>query len=80
MTTTGDGLLYLLRAEPTLLPPAPADSLAAAMDRRRHDEVHPCLRCGLLAHYALVAHTEIGNRWLDLCILCTEWLRANTTQ
>lgn len=39
MTSAADGLLYLLRANPSLLPPAPADVDAWAMERRRHDTV-----------------------------------------
>ncbi len=74
-----DALLYLLRGNPTLLPEAPPDTTAEQMDHRRLDEVHACLRCGKRAQCAIVAHTEIGNRWLDLCHGCTNWLRMNAT-
>lgn len=71
-----DGFLHLLKAEPTLLPPAPTGDIAAAIEHRRHDEVHSCLRCGGRAQCAFVADTSLGNRWLDLCAACTEWLRS----
>jgi hypothetical protein len=64
------GLLYLLRDEPTLMDPAPADVDAQAMERRRHDEAHTCLGCGTDARCAVVADTEMGPRWLDLCWRC----------
>jgi hypothetical protein len=73
------GLLHLLKAEPTLLPVAPESDWAAAIERRRLDEVHACLRCGQRAHCALVAETEIGPRWLDLCHRCIHWLRVNAS-
>jgi hypothetical protein len=69
-----DGLLHLLAAEPTLLPPAPAD---ADIERRRHDEVHSCLRCGQRAQAALIADTKPGRRWLDLCMNCFTWARTS---
>lgn len=71
---TADGMLHLLKAEPTLLPEAPAGYTTQDMDRRRHDEIHPCLRCGQRAALAYVADTEIGPRWLDLCPPCGHWL------
>lgn len=74
-----DALLYLLRANPTLLPEAPADTTAEQMDHRRHDEVHTCLRCGKRAQAAVVAHTSLGGRWLDLCHACLNWLRQNVS-
>lgn len=43
---SADGLLHLLKAEPTLLPPAPVTDSAAPIDHRREDEIHSCLRCG----------------------------------
>lgn len=75
--SSADGMLYLLRAEPTLLPRAPDDVTAAQMDHRRLDEVHACLRCGKRAQCAFVADTDLGKRWLDLCAACTHWLRRN---
>ena len=66
-----EGFLHLLKAEPTLLPVAPADATAALIDRRRLDEVHSCLRCGKRAQMAFIAHTPIGPRWLDLCAACS---------
>lgn len=74
-----DGFLYLLKAEPTLLPPAPDTTDTAAMEHRAHDEIHACLRCGKRAHCAIIASTEIGPRWLDLCFDCTHWLRVNVS-
>ncbi|MBE1530388.1 hypothetical protein [Actinomadura algeriensis] len=75
-----DGLLYLLRAEPTLAPEAPADCSAAQMEHRREGEVHACLRCGARAVCAYVADTVIGPRWLDLCPRCDHWLRTTSTE
>ena len=72
-----DGMLYLLKAEPTLLPPAPSDNLGPAIEHRRKDEVHSCLRCGDRAQVALAAELDGGNRWLDLCAACEYWLRTN---
>jgi hypothetical protein len=77
--TGADGMLYLLRANPTLLPEAPTNATGEQMEHRRHDEVHACLRCGQRAQCAFVAHTDIGNRWLDLCAACSHWLQANLT-
>lgn len=74
-----DGLLHLLKAEPTLLPPAPDDTTAQAIDHRRLHEAHPCLRCGGVANCAFVATTSLGPRWLDLCHPCTHWLRTTAT-
>ncbi len=71
-----EGMLYLLKAEPTLLPPAPADATGTHIERRRHDEVHACLRCGQRARCAYIAEMETGNRWLDLCAACDHWLRS----
>jgi hypothetical protein len=34
MSNEADGMLYLLKAEPTLLPEAPADTTVAQMERR----------------------------------------------
>jgi hypothetical protein len=76
---TGEGLLHLLKAEPTLLPEAPPDA-AARIEQRTHDEVHSCLRCGKRAQEAFVADTEIGPRWLDLCPECSHWLRITKTE
>ncbi|MGH3376000.1 MAG: hypothetical protein ACRDP6_14775 [Actinoallomurus sp.] len=73
---TAEGMLHLLKAEPTLLPEAPAAFTARDVDHRRLDEVHPCLRCGKRAHLAYVAHTDIGPRWLDLCHPCGYWVRT----
>ncbi len=69
------GLLYLLRDEPTLMDPAPADVGVEAMERRKVDEVHTCLGCGGPAHCAVVADTELGPRWLDLCFGCVHEIR-----
>lgn len=79
--TAADSFLRLLKANPTLLdaaPPGPA-GLTAAMEHRGRDEVHSCLRCGGRAHCAIIAGTDLGNRWLDLCHPCVNWLRTNAT-
>jgi hypothetical protein len=70
-------MLYLLKAEPTLLPEALPDASAAHIDHRRLDEAHTCLRCGDPAACAFIAATHIGPRWLDLCHECTHWLRTS---
>lgn len=76
---SADGMLHLLKSEPTLLPQAPATYTAHDIDHRRLDEIHRCLRCGQPAALAYVADTEIGPRWLDLCMPCGYWLRTNMT-
>lgn len=71
-----DGMLYLLAAEPALLPLAPDDAGGPEMEQRRHTEVHACAYCGDLATMALIAQvpgeqSEDGRpvrRWLDLCM------------
>ncbi|MEU3455602.1 hypothetical protein ABZ671_18675 [Micromonospora sp. NPDC006766] len=76
------GLLALIRAEPTLLPPAPEAALVggAHMDHRRLDEVQTCLGCGQRAECAFVAETKLGPRWLDLCHACTYRLQEEDSQ
>lgn len=69
------GMLLLLRAEPTLMPPAPTTDLGSAINRRREDEVHACLSCGGRAGHAFIAHTNAGPRWLDLCWPCSAAVR-----
>ncbi len=68
-------LLYRLKAEPTLLPAAPPNAGAEHIEHRRLDEVHACWRCGGGARIALIAATELGSRWLDLCHGCYAWLQ-----
>jgi hypothetical protein len=75
--TEADALLHLLKAQPTLLPPAPADADGKHIEHRRQDEAHMCLKCGKRAQAALIAHTEIGPRWLDLCLDCFHWLKSS---
>ncbi|GAA0719243.1 hypothetical protein Drose_05580 [Dactylosporangium roseum] len=72
-----EGFLRLLAAEPTLLPPAPADGIGDATRRRTQDEIHSCLRCGRRAQEAFIAGTRLGPRWLDLCAACGHWLRTS---
>lgn len=79
-TSAGEGFLLLLKAEPTLLPEAPADAAGEHIERRRLDEVHACLRCGGRADCAFIAATELGPRWLDLCNGCTRWLRNSLAE
>jgi hypothetical protein len=75
------GLLYLLQAEPSLLPVAPDDASGEDIERRRLDEVHSCLRCGERATTALIAedpHGEWqGKRWIDLCYAHFAEVRAS---
>jgi hypothetical protein len=82
MSTIPDaaGLLHLLSAEPTLMPPAPATATGSDIEHRRHDEAHACLHCGQRAETALIADTTIGRRWLDLCMDCLAWLRVGAEQ
>ncbi len=77
---SADGMLYLIRAEPSLLPAAPSGvDVAKAIEHRRHDEVHTCFRCGGRAQCAFVAHTEMGDRWLDLCADCAAWVHRTAS-
>lgn len=76
MTNAAEGMLHLLKAEPTLLPEAPPNA-TNHIEHRTSDEVHSCLRCGEPAQLAYVADTEIGPRWLDLCHACGHWLRTS---
>jgi hypothetical protein len=73
MTSVADGMLHLLAAEPSLLPVAP-EGAWRLIEHRTKDEVHSCLRCGERAQAAYIAHTDAGNRWLDLCMACSHWL------
>jgi hypothetical protein len=74
----GEGFLHHLKANPTLLDPAPTDrdEWGAAMRRRVDDEVHSCLRCGEQAHQAIIAETPDRPRFLDLCFDCVHWLKG----
>ena len=87
MTTTAEGLLHLLRAEPALLPAAPADAGPEHIEHRRRDEIHECLRCGARAMCAYLAEAKddprwagLGKRWLDLCPDCDQWLRRGLSE
>lgn len=71
-----EGMLALLKAEPTLLPIAPVGAGSPEIEHRRLNEQHPCLRCGQAARVALIAAMQDGNRWLDLCPACGHWLRT----
>lgn len=75
---SGEGFLHHLKANPTLLDPAPEDQgeWPKAMHRRVEDEVHPCLRCGKQAHQAIIAEPPGGPRFLDLCFDCVRWLKG----
>jgi len=74
-----DGMLPLLKAEPRLLLPAPDTDLAQAIEHRRKNEIHICLRCPERARVAYIAQTDIGNRWVDLCPACDYWLTTNAS-
>lgn len=82
MTTLAEGMLMLLKAEPTLLPPVYGDtefrgtSLHWMIEQRRHQS-HSCLRCPAPARVAYVAHLD-KDRWIDLCPACSEWLMGST--
>ena len=68
--------LHLIKAEPDILPAAPAEDAWRGIDHRTKDEVHSCLRCGGRAGCAFVADTHLGPRWLDLCWPCSHWMRS----
>lgn len=74
-----DGLVHLLKAEPTLLDPAdpaPDGDAAHLINHRTKDEIHTCLRCPNQARAAFLADCgEHGQRWLDLCPPCESWFR-----
>jgi hypothetical protein len=78
----GVGMLYHLRANPTLLDPAPTDrdTWGSAITHRSEDEVHACLRCGEQAQIAVIAETPDRPRWLDLCFGCMHWLRMKLNE
>ncbi|MFE9777726.1 hypothetical protein ACFYPA_06165 [Streptomyces sp. NPDC005775] len=70
------GMLHLLKAEPTLLPPAPVDVDGSDIDARR-DEPHICLSCGKSADTALLAEIAAHDkRWIDLCFGCFNAVRV----
>lgn len=71
-----DGLVWLLKAEPTLLDRAPDGDSVALINHRTKDEIHACLRCPNQARAAYLADCgEHGQRWLDLCPPCESWFR-----
>lgn len=74
------GLLFLLKAEPTLLAIAP-DHVDGDDIERRRQAGHPCLSCGQPATTALAVDDPsgvwTGKRWLDLCYAHFNQVRAN---
>jgi hypothetical protein len=63
-----DGLLYLIKAEPSLCDPVlGGGDRALLMQHRAHDELHTCLACGRPSNTSLIAETQDGDRWLDVC-------------
>jgi hypothetical protein len=75
-----DGLVRLLKAEPTLLDRAPDGDPVALINHRTKDEVHTCLRCPSQARTALLADCGMhGQRFVDLCPPCFIWLRNGLT-
>lgn len=71
--------LCYLAGEPCLLEAVDETALTehgdgALMEHRIMDEVHGCLGCGQPARVALIAHTNAGRRWLDLCPACRQWV------
>jgi hypothetical protein len=84
-TTALDGLLWLSRENPDLLPRYTGRNASLDIEHRRHDEVHPCVRCGQRAQvayvvtccytYSTMAEPPHGEpRWLDLCAACNSLL------
>lgn len=75
----GEAFLHHIKANPTLLDPAPEypDEWVEAINRRSQDEAHACLRCGKQAQYAIVASTPGRPRFLDLCHEDLYWLRKH---
>lgn len=69
------GFVLLLRAEPALMPCAPAGEACHLIDHRTLGEVHSCLRCGQRAQVAYIGNLD-GPRWLDLCASCDHWFRC----
>lgn len=65
--------LFSLHERAWAVSPASASDIAwpaAAIEWRRKDEVHDCLRCGARAVTAILSRTSdlVGRpRWLDLC-------------
>jgi len=76
-TLTADEFLAVFRDDPLRLPQAPDPASVADIDFRRTAEGWPCVRCGAESHVAYVALTSFGNRWMDLCETCAQWLRFN---
>jgi hypothetical protein len=75
MATALDGLLWLFRENPDLLPPYLGHNPALDIEHRRHNEAHPCAQCGQDARIALIAEPpNAQRRWLDLCPECNSLL------
>lgn len=71
------GLVYLIKAEPTLLPEVKVPEALWALENRRRTTSggYRCLRCYEPARHAYVAETDQGPRWLDMCAPCGSALR-----
>jgi hypothetical protein len=71
-----EGLVRLLKAEPTLLDATPIGDPVALINHRTRDEIHACLRCPSTARVAYLADCGVhGQRFVDLCPPCARWLR-----
>ena len=73
-----DPFLWLLRTNPDLMPEASCEWTPQEMDERRR-EGRPCMRCGEPADQTIIALTNIGPRWLDLCAKDRHWVVVNST-
>jgi hypothetical protein len=56
-----EALQWLIRENPTLLPPAPDDFDGVATNRRARGGTHMCLLCGGRAWVAYIAGTTSGT-------------------
>ena len=77
-----DALEFLLdvKEHPEKLPKFTYEGLSpgAALNVRATQEEHPCMLCGGMNQLAYIAHTRIGDRWLDFCYNCgCEIIEAN---
>lgn len=87
MYATGDELQARILADPETLPFAPRVGQGAAIERRRAEAGHVCVRCARGANVAYIVDvppdTRTGRpgslRWLDLCHEDAAWLRRTTT-
>lgn len=71
-------LMNLVGDEWFALDVAPIERQAEAMEWRRHDEAHDCLRCKRRAVYATIIEFKpvpgAAPRWVDWCADCYQWV------